>query len=460
MDANKLWILTKQKLKGTFTKNQFDLYFDDKTVTPVDIIDNIFYLMGDNRIKSFFEVQRKDVLLNTFSELAANISDIIVLTNEEEANKLRFSSTKNEDDRFESYSKKDNNVMELAKNLANSNLNPKYTFDTFVSGPNNNIALAASMSMAGMNNNLNGKNPLYLYGGVGLGKTHLMQAIGHEILRQDPSQRVLYVTSETFTNDYIMSLKNGNPETAREKYRSVDVLMVDDVQFFTGKESTQEELFHTFNVLQSLNKKIIFTSDKYPKDIKGLEPRLTSRFSSGAVFDLQPPEFETRVAILETKVQNENLDISKEIIYYIAENVKSNIRELEGALNTVSVYASITGSRIDLNTARDALKDHIISYSAKEPNILRIKETVASAYNVTVEEIDSKKRSKNIVIPRQVAMYLARNLLDKSLPKIGEEFGNRDHTTVMHAIKKIEDEIEKDDMTRMRIEKITSDLNG
>ena len=460
MDANKLWILTKQKLKGTFTKNQFDLYFDDKTVTPVDIIDNIFYLMGDNRIKSFFEVQRKDVLLNTFSELAANISDIIVLTNEEEANKLRFSSTKNEDDRFESYSKKDNNVMELAKNLANSNLNPKYTFDTFVSGPNNNIALAASMSMAGMNNNLNGKNPLYLYGGVGLGKTHLMQAIGHEILRQDPSQRVLYVTSETFTNDYIMSLKNGNPETAREKYRSVDVLMVDDVQFFTGKESTQEELFHTFNVLQSLNKKIIFTSDKYPKDIKGLEPRLTSRFSSGAVFDLQPPEFETRVAILETKVQNENLDISKEIIYYIAENVKSNIRELEGALNTVSVYASITGSRIDLNTARDALKDHIISYSAKETNILRIKETVASAYNVTVEEIDSKKRSKNIVMPRQVAMYLARNLLDKSLPKIGEEFGNRDHTTVMHAIKKIEDEIEKDDMTRMRIEKITSDLNG
>ena len=355
-----------------------------------------------------------------------------------------------------------NNALNTVSQSAiiNANLNPKYTFDTFVSGPNNNIALAASLSMAGLNNNLKGKNPLYLYGGVGLGKTHLMQAIGHEIIRKDPSKKVLYVTSETFTNDLIMSLKNNTPETFRQKYRSVDVLMVDDVQFFSGKNSTQEELFHTFNVLQGQNKKIIFTSDKYPKDISGLEDRLTSRFGSGAVFDIQPPEFETRVAILQKKAQDENMSVDMDIIYYIAENVKSNIRELEGALNTVSFYASIAGRKIDLDTAREALKNQIISYNTKETNILRIKETVADAYNVTVEELDSKKRSKNIAFPRQVAMYLARNLLDKSLPKIGEEFGGRDHTTVMHAIKRIEDEIEKDDMTRMRIEKITSDLNG
>lgn len=460
MDANKLWISTKQKLKGEFPKNHFDLYFEDKNVVPVDIIDNVFYLMGEKRVKHFFEVQQKDKLLETFSLLAVNINDIVVLTNEEDANRIRLNSINNKGKSEDLDTDKDKGILELANTLANSNLNPKYTFDTFVSGPNNNIALAASLSMAGLNNNLKGKNPLYLYGGVGLGKTHLMQAIGHEIIRKDPSKKVLYVTSETFTNDLIMSLKNNTPETFRQKYRSVDVLMVDDVQFFSGKNSTQEELFHTFNVLQGQNKKIIFTSDKYPKDISGLEDRLTSRFGSGAVFDIQPPEFETRVAILQKKAQDENMSVDMDIIYYIAENVKSNIRELEGALNTVSFYASIAGRKIDLDTAREALKNQIISYNTKETNILRIKETVADAYNVTVEELDSKKRSKNIAFPRQVAMYLARNLLDKSLPKIGEEFGGRDHTTVMHAIKRIEDEIEKDDMTRMRIEKITSDLNG
>lgn len=334
-----------------------------------------------------------------------------------------------------------------------SRLNPKYTFDTFVVGKSNEFAHAASLAVAENYNNPSQaySNPLFLYGGVGLGKTHLMHAIGHFVLNQNPNKKVLYVTSEQFTNEMINSIQRKTNEQFRNKYRKVDLLLVDDIQFIANKEGTQEEFFHTFNELHESNRQIVLTSDKPPQEIKTLEERLISRFAWGLVVDIQPPDLETRIAILRSKANAEGFDIPDEVINFIAENVRSNIRELEGALSRVMAYSKLTVGDISVETAAIVLKD---IYSTKKKKIINtklIKDHVCRAYDVTIEQMDSKKRTRAIAYPRQIAMYITRELTDLSLPKIGEEFGGRDHSTVIHAYDKIQGDMEEDTALKIKI---------
>lgn len=460
MDANKLWTSVTQKLKGTYPKSLFKVYFVDESI-PIAIIDHVFYLKGNVNVKDFFENEiQKEILLKAFSELAANINDIVVITDHEKEMQLFKTIEELELEEDEDDDKNDALKLKIrSESIANANLNPKYTFDTFVVGPSNNIAVAACERIA-MSDKISRDNPLFLYGGVGLGKTHLMHAIGHRILERDPSKKIIYISSETFTNELLVAIRYKKNEEFREKYRNVDLFMIDDVQFIAGKNTVEEELFHTFNDVFSAGKKIVLSSDRPPKDIPHLEDRLKSRFVSGMTVDIQAPDYSTRMAILQYKAETECKSVPNDVIEYIADNVKSNIRELEGAFNKVILYSELSSKEIDILTAKEALKDILVSYKTKEINILRIKEMVADAYNVTVEELNSKKRTKNIAFPRQVAMYISRSLLDISLPNIGDEFGGRDHTTVMHAIKKVEDEIMKSEITKVKIEKIISDLNG
>ncbi|MCG8254766.1 chromosomal replication initiator protein DnaA, partial [Clostridioides difficile] len=335
---------------------------------------------------------------------------------------------------------------------------PKYTFDTFVIGNSNRFAHAACVAVA--ESPAKAYNPLFLYGGVGLGKTHLMHAIGHHIVSQKKDSKVVYVSSEKFTNELINSIKDDKNEEFRNKYRNVDVLLIDDIQFIAGKERTQEEFFHTFNTLHEANKQIIISSDRPPKDIPTLEDRLRSRFEMGLITDIQAPDFETRIAILRKKAQLERIDVPNEVMSYIAKNIKSNIRELEGALTRVVAYSSLSNRVISFDLATEALKDIITTSKNEEINVLRIKEKVSSVFNLKMEDFNSKKRTRSIAYPRQIAMYLTRELTDLSLPKIGEEFGGRDHTTVIHAHDKVSKDIEESEEIKTKIDKIISDLKG
>ncbi|HLR53564.1 MAG TPA: chromosomal replication initiator protein DnaA [Pseudogracilibacillus sp.] len=322
-------------------------------------------------------------------------------------------------------------------------LNPKYTFDTFVVGAANRFAHAACLAVAEAP--AKSYNPLFIYGGVGLGKTHLMHAIGHYVKEYHPNRKVAYLSSEKFTNEFINSIMENKADFFRNKYRSVDILLIDDIQFLAGKEQTQEEFFHTFNTLHEENKQIIISSDRPPREIPTLEERLRSRFEWGLITDISPPDLETRIAILSKKAKAEGLnDITNDVLLYIANQINTNIRELEGALIRVIAYSSLINSDINVQLATEALKDIIPNNRPKEITVKGIQEFISKKYNITVEEILSKKRTKTIAFPRQVAMYLAREMTDLSLPKLGEEFGGRDHTTVIHGHKKIVTEMNKD----------------
>ncbi len=337
-------------------------------------------------------------------------------------------------------------------------LNPKYVFNEFVIGYSNRLAHAASLAVS--ESPAKAYNPLFIYGGVGLGKTHLMHAIGHYVLNHNPNAKVVYVSSEKFTNELINSIKDDKNEEFRNKYRTVDVLMVDDIQFIAGKERTQEEFFHTFNALYEMNKQIILSSDRPPRDIPTLEDRLRSRFEWGLITDIQVPDFETRIAILRKKAETEKIELPNDLLHFVAKKIKSNIRELEGALNRIIAYSSLTNQDISIELASEALKDIISNSAPKQVSAIIIKEIVAQYFNVQVKEFDSKRRSRSISYPRQIAMYLCRELTDMSLPRIGEEFGGRDHTTVIHAYDKISNEIKASDDFKNRIEKITKDIQG
>lgn len=337
-------------------------------------------------------------------------------------------------------------------------LNPKYTFDTFVIGNSNRFAHAASLAVAEAP--AQAYNPLFIYGGVGLGKTHLMHAIGHYILDQNPDTKVVYVSSEKFTNELINSIRDDRNNEFRNKYRNVDVLLVDDIQFIAGKESTQEEFFHTFNALHDANKQIIISSDRPPKEIPTLEDRLRSRFEWGLISDIQPPDLETRIAILKKKAKVENIDVPDDVMLYIASKIKSNIRELEGALIRIVAYSSLTNKKITTELAEEALKDIISEDRPREVNVDLIKKIVSDEYKIRIEDFNSRKRTRAIAYPRQIAMYLTRELTDLSLPKIGDEFGGRDHTTVMHAHDKITEDILSSEEFKEKIENIVSNIKG
>ena len=372
------------------------------------------------------------------------------------------------DDHVVIQEKKDTAVKKQQSNaiFEQANLNPKYTFDTFVVGSNNNFAHAASLAVADSPGEI--YNPLFLYGGVGLGKTHLMHSIAHFILEKDPTKKVLYVTSETFTNELIDALKigkNGNElamTTFREKYRNNDVLLIDDIQFIIGKESTQEEFFHTFNHLHVSGKQIIISSDKPPKDIETLEARLRTRFEWGLIADISSPDYETRMAILRKKEELDGLEryhIPDEVMQYIANNITSNIRELEGSLNKLIALANLENKPIDIPLAAEALKDMISPNNTREITPELIIEVVSDHFNVPAAELKGKKRNAEIVLPRQIIMYLCRKMTDTPLKTIGLILGGKDHASVSHGVKKIEHDVKTDEALNNTVNIIKKKLN-
>ena len=389
-------------------------------IVPCGIIGNkIILQVKESFLKEIIEKRHLPLIRTAIKMVTKNEYDIMITTEEEQnaGNLHNLAAEKPTEN-------------ELARNL-----NPKYVFDSFVVGNSNRMAHAASLAVA--ESPAQAYNPLFLYGNSGLGKTHLMHSIGHFILDRNPQAKVLYVTSETFTNELINSIQNNKNEEFRNKYRNIDVLMIDDIQFISKKEGTQEEFFHTFNALYESNKQIIISSDRPPKEIKTLEDRLRSRFEWGLIADVQPPDYETRIAILKKKAERDNLTVPDDVMAYIAKNIASNIRELEGALTRIVAFATLTNQDISIALAENSLKDIFSENSATPLTPELIQQVVAEYYNIRVEDIQGSKKPKNIAFPRQVSMYLCRKLLDISLPKIGESFGGRDHTTVIYAISKI-----------------------
>lgn len=346
---------------------------------------------------------------------------------------------------------------QLYKETSNSpsGMNPKYTFETFIIGKNNELAHAASQAVA--KNPGTQYNPLFIYGGVGLGKTHLMHAAGHRMLLSNPRARLLYVTSEKFTNDYINSISQKRTDDFKKTYREIDALMIDDIQFLAGKEGTQEEFFHTFNELRDKGKQIIITSDRPPKEIPAIEQRLVSRFEWGMIADIAAPDLETRMAILRTKMEKRGVVISEDILFYIAENIQNNVRELEGALNRLAVYQQMENRGLVLDQAKNILAS-IVGSKKRITSVKKIAELVAEFYNITLEDLLKQSRKKEFVKPRQVAMYLIRKELDNSFPSIGDFFGGRDHTTVMHAVEKVEKLINDKDSFKQEVDLILDKL--
>ncbi len=403
-----------------------DFFYELK---PLDLKDNQL-ILGTQSIfeKEWLEKRYEKTLSDaSFNALGKRLVFVGKILSPDEISEIPYANYKPED--FHKEMPKDDFY---GQNIA---LNPRYTFDTFVVGNSNRMTHAASLAVA--NEPGQAYNPLFIYGGVGLGKTHLMHAIGHSIVKHNQNAKVVYVSSETFTNELIDSIQYNRNLYFRNKYRNVDVLLIDDIQFIAGKESTQEEFFHTFNALHELNKQIIISSDRHPKAITTLEERLRSRFEWGLTTDIQPPDYETRIAIVERKARTLNVEVPKEVIQLIAENIHTNIRELEGALTRVTAYAQITQNAITVELAAIALQDQFSMNRLKPLSAEEIMAKVAHYFNIKVEDMVSKKRSQNVVAPRQIAMYLCRTLTDHSLPKIGELF-QRDHSTVIHSCEKIE----------------------
>jgi len=439
-----IWQRALDLLKVELTEISFNTWI--QTIEPANMNSNKIVLGVPAQFnKGILESRYASLIKNAIKQVTSKEYEInFIVPSQDEIDMDEFKSTEN------------TGGSEFAASALN--LNPKYTFDTFVVGNSNRLAQAAALAVA--ESPAKAYNPLFIYGGVGLGKTHLMHAIGHYILNQNPNMKVLYVSSEKFTNELINAIKNNKNEEFRYRYRNIDILLIDDIQFIAGRERTQEEFFHTFNALYEADKQIILTSDKPPKEIVTLEERLRSRFEWGLIADIQPPDLETRIAILRKKAQLDKLEVPNDVIVFIADNVASNIRELEGALNRVIAYSTLTQSEITVELAQEALKDLLSSNNSRPIDSQLIIETVARYFNVKPEEFRSKKRSRDIAYPRQIAMYLCRELTDMSLPKIGEDFGGRDHTTVIHAVDKIGQDIEKNPEIRRAVEELKKNIAG
>ncbi|MFW6268540.1 MAG: chromosomal replication initiator protein DnaA [Bacillota bacterium] len=449
-----IWQESLNKIKEKLSNPSFRTWFANTSPLKINKNNELIIKVPNDFIKDWIETRYIDMIEEVIHELTNNNWNIILLTPEELKKINTEINNKNEDNNEKKENtKKDENLF-----LKNG-LNPKYTFDTFVVGNSNRFAHAASLAVAEAP--AKAYNPLFLYGDVGLGKTHLMQAIAHFILKHNPEQKVVYVSSETFTNELINAIKDDRTADFRDKYRNIDILLIDDIQFLANKERTQEEFFHTFNALHEANRQLIISSDRPPKEIPTLEERLRSRFEWGLITDIQKPDLETRIAILRKKADLEDLQIPNEVIINIANKIKSNIRELEGALIKVIAYASLVDKEIDIELAEQALKDLVVeeeNQQKREVTIDLIKKEVADYYNLKVVEMESKKRTQNIVFPRQIAMYLAREMTDSSLPQIGKNFGGRDHTTVIHAHNKIEEKYENDEDFKQTIKKLQSKI--
>ncbi len=417
-DLQKIWERVLAILKDELSEIAYKTWF--LSLSPLECRDNVFLLSAPNEIHQNMITGKYLPLLQSAVEMASDqdLTVQVILQEEYVPN------------------------VQQKHHLHSSNLNPRYTFEEFVVGENNKYAHAACLAVAEKPAEV--YNPLFLYGNSGLGKTHLIHSVGHYILDHNPNARVLYVTSEKFTNDLINSIKDGRNEEFRTIYRYVDVLMIDDIQFISGKVRAQEELFHCFNTLYDANKQIIFTSDRPPKEIAVLEDRVRNRFESGLLMDLQPPDFETRVAILRKKAQSNNIEIPDDMIDLVAHTIKSNIRELEGVLKRIHVLKTLSHEPITEDTVTNILRDFFHSGEDTVLSNQEVLKEVSRYFNIPQEEILSKKRTKEIAYIRQIAMYLCREIVGDSLKEVGEFFGKRDHSTVVHACDKIEAEMKKD----------------
>lgn len=433
-DVHELWDQTLAVVRGELNTPTFKTWFEN--TAPLGLIDNTLVISVQNEFARDWLESRYSGLLT--SALAQVIGEPMAVSfrvsSDGAAVETPIASV------MESPGMPDLEEVEQkrVKEATDGDFNPKYTFDSFVMGTSNQFAYHAALAVAETPGGA--YNPLFIYGGVGLGKTHLLQSIGHYVKTSFPHMRVKYVSTEQFTNDFINSIGNRDKsriEGFRRQYRTNDVLLVDDIQFLAGKEGTQEEFFHTFNTLQQAGKQIVLSSDRPPKDIGSIEDRLRSRFEMGLITDIQPPELETRIAILRRKVEAEGLTVPPDVLTFIADRISSNIRELEGALIRIVAFSSLTRHMIDIDLARSVLKDIFPERSIKPIAVTTIQQEVCKFYGITKNDLVGNKRSQAIVYPRQVAMYLARELTDMSLPRIGAEFGGRDHTTVMHATAKI-----------------------
>lgn len=441
MDLTELWQKSLEILRQEIAPVSFETWI--VPIKPIAVSNSTVILkIDDSFIKNTVETKYYNLIENTIKHLMGSNY------------KIAITETEN----INTEEKAQSNKPEKQKSEFESNLNPKYVFSTFVVGNSNRLAHAAALAVA--ESPATAYNPFFLYGGVGLGKTHLMHSIAHYILENNPNAKVLYVSCEKFTNELINSIRDDKNEEFRRKYRNIDVLLIDDIQFISQKERTQEEFFHTFNALYDAHKQIIISSDRPPKEIKTLEERLRSRFEWGLIADINPPDYETRIAILKKKAENDNIVVNDEVYEYIAKNIVSNIRELEGALTRVVAYSQLTQEKISKSLAENALKDVFSDQAAIEVTPDRIQEVVAAYYNIRPEDITGSKRSSNIAYPRQIAMYLTRRMLDISLPKIGESFGGRDHTTVIHAINKIDDNLKKDKNLQSVIFELENRIKG
>lgn len=445
MEISKLIELWDEALK-IIEKDMTPLSFNTwiKPLKPISLNDTYFTLETSD---TFF----KDLINDRYLGLIGNVMKQI--TNTDYTIKIIIPSENSNQEFSANVNSESIDPLDME-----STINSKYTFETFVVGKSNNFAHAAALAVAEAPGAA--YNPLFLYGGVGLGKTHLMHSIAHYILSQKPLTKIVYVSAEKFVNELVNSIRNEKNIEFRNKYRNIDVLLIDDIQFIAEKVGTQEEFFHTFNTLHESGRQIIISSDRPPKEIKPLEDRLRSRFEWGLIADIQPPDYETRLAILWKKAETENIDIPNDVMSFIAKSIDSNIRELEGALTKVSAYAKLTNQKVSLEFATKILKDFLSKDKQKTINVELIQQIVASYYNIKSEEIKSKKRTQEITYPRQVAMYLCRNLTDLSLPKIGEAFGGRDHTTILHGYEKIAKDLEKDDNLKKAIHDLEIRITG
>ena len=430
-DLAEIWVKCTDKFKESANEKIFDVWI--KPIIPLEVTDTYYKVAVKN---SFFKTMLEENYANLIEGILSNIMgkniSLIIETMEGEASLseelLEPRPTKTQQQQLFTEKTAEQQIDE-------SNLNPKFVFETFVIGNSNRFAHAAAQAVA--NNPAHAYNPLFLYGGVGLGKTHLMHAIGNRIKQNNPGMKVLYTTSEKFTNEIINSIQNKNTEAFRQKYRNIDCLIIDDIQFLKGKEQTQVEFFHTFNALKDANKQIIISSDRPPREIETLEDRLRSRFDQGLTADIQPPDLETRMAILRTKALSDNIQMPNDVITLLATNIATNIREIEGAYTKIVAYTSLKDMPITMETAQKVLSDMGNTVKTRTITFEGITKVVAEHYNIKQDELFNKKRTQNIAHPRQVAMYLCRELADLSYPKIGELFGGRDHTTVIHAYEKI-----------------------
>ena len=426
LDKNELLNQAKELLKNEMTNISYATWI--KTLEIGNIYDNKIELITTNAMQTDAIKSRYcDLIVNTFNFLTNKSWQLEIIDSSDSSNIT--SAQEALDNSFDS--------LTSSPEYSKTSLNPKYTFDTFVVGNNNRFAHAAALAVSEAPSSM--YNPLFIYGGVGLGKTHLMQAIGNEILKRDSSKKVLYVTSEAFTNELVNAIKDANykNELFRNKYRNIDILLIDDIQFFAGKNTAQEEFFHTFNTLHQNGKQIILSSDKPPRDIALLEDRLKSRFEWGLIADISMPDYEMRLAILRKKTQMEGILIDDDILSLIATKIDSNIRELEGVLNKILAYTSLTHSPITIEVVEKAIND----VTLQKENIISadyIQDVVANYFKIDKKDMVSAKKSNDIAYPRQIAMFLCRDIAQMQLAKIGDSFGKRDHTTVMHACKKIE----------------------